>query len=204
MIPENSILSYKWIAVGYGGRGHIRGRLCTEFKGFEVVLQVLEIKRGNSSVSIRGTFVPSKIKLWLFAAGSLYMWGRLGLVSPLISAVSRSKTRSLSWSGLLVFWREACSRMVMLLFCVVVIILRDIAHMICPYILLFLNHSKRVIRATYERYRAKYYAWCQSLICLARGFEKKKLFEEVCVIETIQHKPRITKNLTQKESLFLV
>ena len=140
---ELDLILYKWIAVGYGGRGHIRGRLCTQFKGFEVVLQVLEIKRGNSSVSIRGTFMPSKIKLWPFAAGSLYMWGQLGLVSPLISAVSRSKTRSLSWCGLLVFWREACSCMIMLWFCVVIIILRDIAHMIHPlYITVFESFKK--------------------------------------------------------------
>ena len=94
-------------------------------------------------MSIRGTFVPSKIKLWPFAAGSLYMWGQLGLVSPLISAVSRSKTRSLSWCGLLVFWREACSCMIMLWFCVVIIILRDIAHMIRPlYITVFESFKK--------------------------------------------------------------
>ena len=45
----------KCIAVDYGGRGHIRGRLCAQFKGFEVVFQVLEVKRENSSVSSPGT-----------------------------------------------------------------------------------------------------------------------------------------------------
>lgn len=158
-------------------------------------------------MSIRGTFVPSysKIKLWPFAAGSLYMWGWLGLVSPLISAVSRSKTRSLSWSGLLVFWREACSRMVMLLFCVVIIILRDIAHMICPlYITVFESFKKSN--------EGHIWAISRKILCVMAVFnmpcswfwKKIIVFEEVCVIETIQYKPRITKNLTQKESLFLV
>lgn len=144
MTPENSILSCvsesRWVmeVEVISEEGYVHSS-----KGLKLFSKCWKLKEGTPRWVYEERSCLVKLKLWPFAAGSLYMWGQLGLVSPLISAVSRSKTRSLSWCGLLVFWREACSCMIMLWFCVVIIILRDIAHMIHPlYITVFESFKK--------------------------------------------------------------